>query len=55
MLHLTPGLRLNEKGWLEESTMAELICGEEVSCDAYVSCNDGMVWLRDDGGNHLVE
>ena len=53
MQKLTLGLRLDEIGG--NVVMVELICGEEVSCDAYVSCDDGTVWLTDDDGNYLVD
>ena len=33
----------------------DLVCGEEVLCDAYVSCNDGTVWLTDEDGNYVVD
>ncbi len=57
MLKLSLGLRLDELGGKTGGgiEIVELICGTEVSCDAYVSCDADTVWMVDDAGNYLVD
>ncbi len=56
-MRITLGLTLREMSAvsLGDIDIVELICGEEVSCDAYVDCDDGMVYLVDGAGAYLVD